>query len=283
MPPRTNTTARQERLGAELRKLREGAGMTARETARLLGVDQAKISYLEMGRVSVSEERIRRLASHYACDDKGLVDALVAMATTRVRGWWEEYRGILPQGFLDLSELEHHATSMRTIRISEIPGILQTEAHARAVFTYGVPEPPPADLEARVSHRVRRRTVLDRQAPPELEVSLHESAIRMRVGGRKVAREQLTHILEQTDRPNITVRVIPFSAENFAGTGWSMLYLGGPVPELDTVQLDTGHTGVLIDAYAQLKRYRTLFTKAQDASLDVTESRDLIHRIAREL
>jgi Helix-turn-helix. len=283
MPPRTNTTARQERLGAELRKLREGAGMTARETARLLGVDQAKISYLEMGRVSVSEERIRRLASHYACDDKGLVDALVTMATTRVRGWWEEYRGILPQGFLDLSELEHHATSMRTIRISEIPGILQTEAHARAVFTYGVPEPPPADLEARVSHRVRRRTVLDRQAPPELEVSLHESAIRMRVGGRKVAREQLTHILEQTDRPNITVRVIPFSAENFAGTGWSMLYLGGPVPELDTVQLDTGHTGVLIDAYAQLKRYRTLFTKAQDASLDVTESRDLIHRIAREL
>ncbi len=81
MPARDNPTARQARLGAELRKLREAAGKTAREAAGLLSTDQAKISHIESGRIGVSVERLTRLATFYSCDDAALIDSLCAIAT----------------------------------------------------------------------------------------------------------------------------------------------------------------------------------------------------------
>ncbi|MFH8981161.1 helix-turn-helix domain-containing protein [Streptomyces varsoviensis] len=121
MPPRSNPTARQARLGADLRKMREAAA--------LLGSGQTQISHIEAGRFGVSEERLRRLAAFYACDDRQLVDALVAMGNERRGGWWEEYRGILAPKALDLAELEHHAIGLRTMEIAHIPRLLQTEEH----------------------------------------------------------------------------------------------------------------------------------------------------------
>ncbi len=283
MPPRVNPTARHERLGTELRKLRERAGLTARAAAELLGSDQAQMSNMEAGRVGASAERVRRLAAHYACDNQGLIDALVAMATERTRGWWEEYRDTLPRTFLDLSELEFHACAMRTVKVAEIPGIMQTEAHARAVFDYYPPPLPPEDLEARVAHRLQRRTVLDREQPPRVEAVIHEAALRMTVGGRATAREQLGFLSELSGRPSITIRVIPFSAGEFAGPGVSMLYLSGPVRQLDTVQVDTPLKGVFLDAEAQLDRYRNLYAKVEGTSLGAAESRDFIHRLTKDL
>lgn len=283
MPQRSKPTARQVRLGAELRKLREAAGMTAREAASLLGTDQTKISHLEAGRAGVSAERIRRLANLYACLDEALVEALVVMANERGRGWWEEYGDVLGRPSLDLAELEHHATSLRALEVVHVPGLLQTEQYMRAMLAYGIPEPPRRELEARVSHRMRRREVLDRESPPAFEVVVHEAALRMRVGGRRVARAQLEHILGMSERPGITLRLIPFTAEGFAGLGYSMLHLGGPVPQLDTVQLDSLHGITFVDADAQLRRYRALFEKAAASSLGPDESRSRIHRLAKEL
>src|SRR5436190_15717582 len=109
MVQRREPTARQMRLGVELRRLREAAGLNALEAAALVGVNRVKISQIESGAVGVSEQRLRRLASHYACTDEEFINALVTMATDRTRGWWEEYRGLLPTSFLDLAELDHHA------------------------------------------------------------------------------------------------------------------------------------------------------------------------------
>ena len=113
MALRRDPTARQMRLAVELRRLREAAGLTNRQAADLLGVSTAQVSQIESGVAGVSEKRLRRLAAHYSCADSELIDALAAMATDRTRGWWEEYRGHLPTPFLDLAELEHHATSLR--------------------------------------------------------------------------------------------------------------------------------------------------------------------------
>ncbi len=82
------------RLATELRRLREAAGLTSRQAAALLGVvAPAQITHIESALAGVSEQRVRRLASHYACEDAEFVDALAAMATDRTQGWWEEYRG----------------------------------------------------------------------------------------------------------------------------------------------------------------------------------------------
>ncbi|MEV0260360.1 helix-turn-helix transcriptional regulator [Streptomyces sp. NPDC050617] len=278
MPARSVVTARQERLGAELRKLRERAGLTGREAARAAGIAETKVSATEAGRVGVSAERVRHLASQYACDDAALVDALAAMATERGRGWWEEYRGWVPSGYLDLAELEHHAVCLTNFESIYIPGLLQTDEHLRAIFASAVPKLSEEELEMRVRFRLRRQGL----PVPYLAV-IHEAALRIRAADREVARNQLLHILEQSELPHVTVRVVPFDVDGFAGIGAPLLYAGGLVPQLDTVLLDTPHGSAFLDAEAQLRRYRAIIRKLEAAALGSVESSELIHRLVQSM
>ncbi|WP_329121396.1 helix-turn-helix domain-containing protein [Streptomyces sp. NBC_01465] len=283
MPPRSQPTARQMRLGVELRKLREAAGLTAREAAELMSVNSIQVSQIESGRAGVSEVRLRRLAALYACADTELIDALVELAVDRTRGWWEEYRGVLPSAFLDLSELEHHARFLRVIGTAHVPGILQTEDYARAVFSYMTPELPMGELDSWIAHRAHRRIALDREAPFAYEAVIHEAALRVKVADRAVARAQLAQISTLMERPNVTVRVVPFEADGFGGANSSLMWAGGSLPRLDTVHRDTPQGSAFVDAEAQLVRARTLFRKVEDASLTHAASRDFIRKLVHEL
>ncbi|MFD4262706.1 helix-turn-helix domain-containing protein [Streptomyces sp. NPDC058534] len=279
MPVRSNPTARQLRFGAELRKLRERAGLTSTEAARLLGIKQAQVSNMETGRLPVSADRVRTLACQYDCPDKDLVDALAGMTGERRRGWWEEYRDILPSGLLDLAELERHGTALRTAHTSGIPGLLQTLDHAREVFHQVVPDLSPPEVEHRASFRIKRQAVLFRKDPIPYRAIIHEAALRMRFGGRDVSRRQLGHLLKMSEHPNISIHVIPFDAGGYPGAGQPIYYVHGPVPPLDTVQLDQSHGIALLDAQSQLDKYRKVLDRLLTLSLIELESRALIHRI----
>ncbi|MFJ8507256.1 helix-turn-helix domain-containing protein [Streptomyces avermitilis] len=283
MAPRSQPTARQVRLGTELRKLRVSAGMSAREVVGILSSTSAQMSQVEAGLSGVSEERLRRLAALYGCGDEALIEALVAMAAERARGWWEEYRGVLLPEFLDLAELEHHARFLKVIGTAHVPGLLQTENYARAVFTYWVPQPPEHELEAQIEHRMRRRQVLAGDRAVTYEAVVHESVLRTRVADRRVALAQLDELLRQSERPNVTVRVIPFDTDGFAGASAALLYAGGKVPALDTVQRDTPYGSAFLDDASQLLAMRTLLRKVESVSLDSVKSRDFIHRLAKEV
>ncbi|MER7191819.1 helix-turn-helix domain-containing protein [Streptomyces flaveolus] len=278
MVKRREPTARQVRLATELRRLREAAGLNSRQAAALLGVAPAQMTHIESALAGVSEQRVRRLASHYACTDEEFIDALVQMATDRTHGWWEEYRGFLPTSFLDLSELEHHARFLRHVAILYVPGLLQTEEYSRAVFSSRLPELTAEELELRIRHRKARQ-----QFTIPYEAVIHEAALRIRVGDRATSRVQLARLLELSEADHITVRVIPFDLDGFALASSTMTYVGGPLPKLDTVARDAPHAALLIDSEAQLRTYRTRFRKVEEASLDPARSRDFIHRLAKEL
>ncbi|MET8489358.1 helix-turn-helix transcriptional regulator [Streptomyces tendae] len=283
MPVRSNPTARQLRFGAELRKLRERAGLTSTEAARLLGIKQAQVSNMETGRLPVSADRVRALACQYECPDEELVEALAGMTGERRRGWWEEYRDILPPGLLDLAELEHHGTALRTAHTSGIPGLLQTLDHAREVFRQVVPELSPPDVEHRASFRLKRQAVLFRKDPLPYRAIIHEAALHIRFGGRDVTRRQLKHLLKMSEHPNISIHVIPFDAGGYPGAGQPIYYVHGPVPPLDTVQLDQSHGIALLNAEAQLSKYRMVLDRLMSLSLIELESRALIHHIDRTI
>jgi transcriptional regulator with XRE-family HTH domain len=280
---RTNPTGRQLRFGNELRKLREQASLTATQAGQLLGVKQNQISNMEAGRVGVSPDRMRALACHYDCADQDLVMALCEMTADRTRGWWEEYREILPAPLLDLAEAEHHARRLRTAVTVHIPGLFQTMEHARAIFRQDVPELSPPDIEHRISFRIKRQAVLFRDDPTTQQAVIHEAALQMQFGGSKVTRDQLRHLLEMSERDHVTLRVIPFSAGAFAGSGQSIYYFHGSVPQLDTVNLDQSHGPVFLDAGAQLDKYRVLLGRMEAMALTTEKSRDFIHNIARHL
>ncbi|MFE1754467.1 helix-turn-helix domain-containing protein [Streptomyces anandii] len=280
---RREPTARQVRLATELRRLRDAAGLRAREAAELLGVSSVQISQIESGTSGVSEARLRRLAMHYMCTDEEFVSALVAMATDRTRGWWEQYRWLLPTSFLDLAELEYHATYLREVQFLRIPGPLQTEDYARAVFSDRVPELSAEEVELRVRHRMQRRVALDEPGPTPYVAIIHEAALRIRVSDRPTSRAQLAHVMDVSDADHISVRVIPFDLDRFGGTWSPMLLAGGAVPRLDTAVRDAPHGTGFVDSEAQLAVFRTLFRRVEAASLGPERSRDFMHRLAKEL
>ncbi|MEV6963049.1 helix-turn-helix transcriptional regulator [Streptomyces sp. NPDC051207] len=282
MPPKRHLTTRRKRLGAELRRLREAADLKSREAAALLGADAVQISQIESGVAGVSAERVRRLAAHYGCTDEPYIEALVAMATDRTRGWWEEFRGVLPPVFMDAAEVEHHATFVREVMINHVPGLLQTPDYARAVFSYMRPELSPSEVTPRVEHRMARRAAFQ-SAPKPYETLVHEFALRVRVSDRQALREQLGVILDEIETGRASVRVIPLDQDGFAGAGTSMTYLGGPVPKLDTGWRDSPAGNRYFDSEPELMRLQTLYQRVKSASLEPDASRDFIHRLAKEL
>lgn len=284
MPPRRIPTVRQRRLGNELRKMREAAGVTTQQAAALLGVDRTRIPNMESGRFGTSADRVRALAANYGCTDSDLIEALAGMALDRGQRWWDSYRDLLPVAFQDVAELEHHATAMRMFLMVHLPGLLQTAEHARAVFEMSLAPLPPREVELRAAHRMRRQEILTlREHPPQFTAIIHEAALRMQFGGPKVTADQLVHLIRMSERSNITLRVLPFNTEGFAGPGQPICYAHGPVPQLDTVQLDSFHGAVFVDSETDLLDYRRLLDKAEERSLSPDDSRSLIHAIAQQL
>lgn len=283
MAPRQTPTVRQRRFGMELRRLRESAGLSAPRAAELLGTDRTTISNVEAGRFGISQQRLRRLTSIYECDDEGFVEALAAMPAGRKSGWWEEYRGKVPPDFLDLAELEHHAQELRTLQTAHLPGLFQTEEHARALFDAFIPALPRLEVELRIAQRLTRREVITRESPVRYTGLVHEAALRMQFGGRDTAKAQLAFLLKESERENVSLRVIPFVAGGYPMIGDSVLYATAGHPRLDTVQLDTPTGAVFFDSALQLANFRKRLDAVEQVALPPKESRDIILGVMREL
>jgi transcriptional regulator with XRE-family HTH domain len=257
--------------------------MSAESAAKLLGVDRGKISHMESGVRNISEERLRTLARHCQCTDEKYVNALVEMASAGARGWWEQYRGVLPQGLLDIAELEARATRMRTACTVHIPGLLQTTDYALAVFRAVLPYLPEHEVAMRLAHRTHRQEVLNRETAPPFTGIVHEAALRMQFGGPLAVRAQLNHLLDQSEQRCVTVLVIPFAHGAFPGAGQTVLYAEGPTELLDTVQIDNSHGPDFMYAEEELAKYRAHLDRLEELALSPDDSRDFIRAIAREL
>ncbi|MEU1185583.1 helix-turn-helix transcriptional regulator [Streptomyces sp. NPDC005820] len=280
MPPRATPSERQKRLGAELRKMRLAAQVSTDHAAGLLGIDRTKISNIESGVRVISPERLRTLACNYDCHDEAYVEALAAMAAPHSRGWWDAYRGQLPAALMDIAELEWHARKVRAGLAMHVPGLLQTDAYARTLFAAALPPLSRDEVELRVALRLQRQQVLHRADPIAYVGYVHEAALRVEFGGPKVMRAQLHRMGELSEQENIDVRVIPFRAGAFPGAGQAVIYAEGPVPQLDTVELDAAHGPEFLHGQSQLDKYRAHLDWMEAASLSAADSRDFMHRIA---
>jgi hypothetical protein len=263
--------------------MREHIGMTINEAATLHRTDRTTVSNTESARSGVSSDRVRVWAANYRCPDAQYTEALAGMARERGPYWWDEYRDSLPAGLLDIAEMEHYAAALRSAQIMHMPGILQVPDYMRGIFAEAVPTMDPSDLERHVEFRVRRAALLDRPEPPSCEFLLHETTLRMKYGDRKVLRRQIDHLLEQAERPNILIRVVPITAGGFANAGSSTLYACGPVPQLDAVQIDVPTGVTFLHAETYLVNYRAILDRMRDRALGPEASLDFIRQAAKEI
>lgn len=270
-------TARQRRLAAELRRLREEAGLTPERAAGAIGWSRPKLVKFELGKTPPSPGDVERILSTYGGTDEAVKLALMQLARdVRKRGWWAAYGDVLAGSY---AELEDAASHVRSWQVQLIPGLLQTEAYARAIISSAGIDP--GEVDRRVQARIHRQTLLTRHDAPLLDVLMAEEVLH-RPGDGEMMREQARALLTAAERPNVSVRIVPVSAGLFPGVGQGSMVLfdfPGPV-DLSVAYLETMAGGMYLEDVAQVRRCNVSFDGIAAAALSERESVALIAAVA---
>ncbi|MFF8595916.1 helix-turn-helix domain-containing protein [Streptomyces sp. NPDC015220] len=277
---------RRRKLGAELRTLRTGAGLTSGEAARLVGWHQSKVSRIETGASGVKPADVRLLLDAYAVHDPQLRDLLLVLAGSGDgddrRHWWHAYRGVLPPTYRDFISLESQATAMRTLETSVVPGLLQTPEYARAVTRAAVDGLDDERLDALVEVRLARQDVLRADPPLELNAVLDEAVLRREVGGPEVMARQLERLTEAARLPQVRLQVLPFAAGAHIGiTGPFVVFSFSNTSDLDVVVLDHLTSSLYLDRKEDLEAYTEAFDALRFHALSTEDSLDFIAGMRR--
>jgi transcriptional regulator with XRE-family HTH domain len=205
-------------LGAQLRRLRESKRITLEEAGNVIRASHSKLSRLESGRVAFKDRDIVDLFIHYGVTDRAQIETLRAVAVrANSRGWWHDYSDILPTWFEEYISLEEAAEEIRGYEVQFVPGLLQTEEYARAVTLLAYSNPK--EIGRRVSLRMARQARLSGAEPVNVGMVLDEAALRRPIGGPSVMRAQLTHLIEMSQRPTVTIQILPFKVGGHAAAG----------------------------------------------------------------
>ncbi|GAA1931254.1 helix-turn-helix transcriptional regulator [Streptomyces sodiiphilus] len=275
---RANPSQRQRRLGHELRKLREAAGLTTAEAGRRVGIGQAHVSHIEAGRTACPEPRLHALTEAYECLNEPLVTALAEMAGASGKGWWTEFRDILDDRARDLAELEESAAAFQTFEWMYVPGLLQTPDYMRDLFRNRSPRPSEDLIDRYIDFRLHRQQTLMREPPPAFHAVIHEAAFHMHFVKRSTMRHQLLHLLELSQFDNVTIQLLPFKAEGCpAATGVPFTILTPKAVELRTVYAEQPITPIFLVDRTDVDQFMSDFDRVRTvalAPLDPSESHE---------
>src|ERR1700684_2287518 len=183
-------------LGGHLRRLREEAEITTERAAVAIRGSHSKISRMEHGRVGFKERDIADLLTLYGVGEGDEREALLKLASgSNLPCCWQSYSDILPHWVEPYFGLEAAASFIREYELQFVPGLLQTEAYARAVIRLGN-HTAEDEVIRRAEARIARQEILSRAEPPTLWAVMDESALRRVIGGPEVMKEQIRHLIE---------------------------------------------------------------------------------------
>jgi transcriptional regulator with XRE-family HTH domain len=282
--PVRGATARRMVLGAQLRRLREAAGITRSDAAYAVRASDSKLSRLELGRVAFKERDVADLLTMYGVDDPAERDVFLDMVThANQPGWWRRYTDVMPGWFQDFVGLEESASLIQGFELQFVPGLLQTEDYALAVATRGRPEYVPEDVRRRIALRMERQRILDGMRPPSLWVVLDESVLHRPIGGRRVHRAQLERVVEMSTRPNVTVQVVPNQVSGYAAEHpFTILrFAEAELPHVVYVEHMAG--ALYLDGLAEVEVYSRAMDRLMVDAETPDRSRQLVTKVIAEL
>lgn len=282
--PRGGPTVLRIVLGTQLRRLREGAGITREAAGDAIRGSHAKISRLELGRVSCKERDVADLLTLYNVTDEAVrADFLKLARRTSSPGWWHQYGDVLPGWFETHIGLEEAASVIRTYEVQFVPGLLQTPDYARAVAQLGHPRSSPEEIERRVQLRVQRQELLTIQDAPRVWAVIDEASLRRPLGGPEVMAGQLRHLLKMTELPNVTLQIAPFSLGGLAAAGGPITILRFQEPDLpDIVYLEQLTSALYLDKRDDVDHYLAVMDRLSAQSESPRESMAILERLLKQ-
>jgi transcriptional regulator with XRE-family HTH domain len=285
----TNAIRVRREVGAELKELRLQAGFKRQsDVADRLGISQARVSQIEVGRTWPTDEQIGPLFELYGVNAvrREAITTKIRVAKDSARMWWEqpEIRDLFPRMSAQIFPLEDAAERISGHHGNYIPGLLQTRPYVEALAEFGQKDESVERRELFVEARLKRQQILTRANPVTLDVLCLEVALRALVGGREVMRDQLHRLIEESQRSNITLRVVPFSAGARAvfGTPFAIIDFPGD-DERSVVHHEKSRHEEFTDDPSELRRARRKFVDLATEALTPEATVDFIKKMAREL
>ncbi|HEY1920799.1 MAG TPA: helix-turn-helix transcriptional regulator [Streptosporangiaceae bacterium] len=285
MPPSSPTVHRRQ-LGAELRRLREAAGLRVEDAAATLGCSPSRVSRIEIGHGKgvAKPADVRTLCELYKVTDERQVDMLLNMLSlvAQHRGWWEDFGSVLPSGLEVYVGLESDARAERCWEPLLVHGLLQTADYARAVFQMDGRRPL-ADVDDLVQIRTERQKLLHREGSPlEVWAIFDEAVLRRPIGGVNVMHDQLRHLVEVTQMPNVAIQIVPLSMGANPGLGGSFSILEFE-EDSPVVYVDSRAGNLYLEKRADVRQHSTTFDLLRSMALAPAESVSLLERAAEEM
>ncbi|RCG17912.1 XRE family transcriptional regulator [Sphaerisporangium album] len=283
--PSSPLTARRK-LGAELRRLRDLAGLTADQVGEQIGCHGSKISRIETAKRTCTLSDFRRLMELYEVDDKrrAELEELCKHGRQKTPPWWHAYGDVISANYAEFLAYEADAVESREYQTVFLPGLLQTEDYARAVTAVGFAALGPDQVDSLVEVRMARQRRLQEDDPLSITAVVTQAALRFRVGGADVQRAQLDHLLAISALDNVCLRVIPFEqGENGTYTGAFTIFSFPDEADSDVGFAESVAGSTFMDDPRDLRRLNRLFANLSRAALSAEDSLKLIEDAKKEV
>lgn len=280
--PGGRPTIRSRQVTSELRRLREGVGLTTGEVARRLGISQAKVSRVETGASGMRPDDVAAMLGLYCVPAERREEIMALVREAAAPGWIQIHRE-LPVQWATLIEWEPKATEITKYEPFMVPGLLQTPDYAREIIaSTAETELDESEVDAKVRARLGRQQILGRRYPPQFTVLLHEAALLTVVGGAEVHAAQLRHLVEAARRPRVELRVVPFAAGPHPGLEGGFTIMTFPRdPAL--INVENRAVSIFLEEDLHIERYRLAWQRVLAAALSPRRSAELIARHAHHL
>jgi transcriptional regulator with XRE-family HTH domain len=280
--PSRPPTARLRRLASELTMLRQKARLTREDIAERTGINQATLYRIETAKARPQSRTLTTLLDLYGVDpDKR--EALIALfRSAKQQNWLQPYQEGLPAEYNTFISFESEAKALWTYEMSLVPGLLQTENYARAVIRGMLPSASAEEVEHRVETRMRRQaSVLDKENPPRLWAIVDEAALHREVGSADIMREQITHLQNAMERPEVNLQLLPFDAGAHPAMLGAFVILKFNEPVAPDIVYIEGILGdIFLDDATSIERYTDAFEHLRAIALRPTRTAEILASLA---
>ncbi|MEV0698801.1 helix-turn-helix transcriptional regulator [Saccharopolyspora sp. NPDC050389] len=265
-------------LAAELRAARKARKLSQGQIADQIGWSVAKVSRVETAKTGITEADVSALLAVLRVKGKDREHLLKMARELDQPAWWELHSG-LPSQLRALIDAEQRAARITNVAPTLIPGLLQTRGYTRAVYEAAQLET--ADVDAGIGIRQTRQGVLEKSDPVDLIAFVDESVLSRPVGGHAVAGEQLRYLIKLSDRPHITIRVLPLGLGVHTGLDGNFSVFELPRAQV-TVHIEARHAGVFLSEPGDVAPFKKTLDRLAQVALNAKDSTQLVARYAAE-
>lgn len=282
----TTPTVLRRYIAFELRRLRETTGKSQLDAAKRLDTSKSRITHFESGRNLPKLTDVELLLPFYGADElvSGFRELILQARTAAPVFEWDESM-TLPPGFDLYLGLEQGASRLMTYDAMIFKGILQCRLYAEALFRGHEANLPDSEVQRRLDLRMRRQGALDRdESPLELMAVIDEAVLHRQIGGAEVLGDQLDHLLTTAERPNVTIRVLPYGVGVHPALHGPFTMLEFPIErDPGVVYVEDRIGGRSRDDTEEIDEYAAVADRLLELALPESDSASMIHEVREEL